>query len=360
MSSAAMRDFVDRLLGRGQAAVTVPPLDGALKPNHLLEEATARLAVPAPDNIVDCQGQLLFSSGARVHGSDGGALFETPGAVTAMAASPTGLLAVANAADGVSIRGPGAAIRPISAPEAAAFTCTTAMAFADERTLLVCVGSAQRRIDRWTQDLLEGGRSGSVWRVDLAGGQARCLIDGLAFASGVAPLADGACIVSESWRQRLIRVSGDGQVLGQVLEDLPGYPGRIAPSARGGYWLCVFAPRSQLIEFVLREPAYRRAMMKEVAPELWIAPALRSGDSPLEPMQGGALKQMGLLKPWAPTRSYGLLVELDADFVALRSMHSRAGGKRHGITSAIEHAGALWLTSKGGDAIVTLDIAARE
>jgi hypothetical protein len=37
-------------------------------------------------------------------------------------------------------------------------------------------------------------------------------------------------------------------------------------------------------------------------------------------------------------------------------MHSRAGGRRHGITSAVEHDGKLWLTSKGGDEVVLLNI----
>ena len=36
---AALEDFFDRVLGRGDAAITVPPFDGSLKPNQLLERA---------------------------------------------------------------------------------------------------------------------------------------------------------------------------------------------------------------------------------------------------------------------------------------------------------------------------------
>ncbi len=43
-----------------------------------------------------------------------------------------------------------------------------------------------------------------------------------------------------------------------VHADLPGYPGRLAP-AGDGYWLALFAPRSQLVEFVLREPGLPQA-----------------------------------------------------------------------------------------------------
>ena len=92
--------------------------------------------------------------------------------------------------------------------------------------------------------------------------------------------------------------------------DLPAYPGRIAPAA-DGYWLALFAPRSQLVEFVLREPAYRKRMMAEVPQPFWVAPKLRSGRSFYESLQGGGVKHLGLLKPWAPTMSAGLCVKLD-------------------------------------------------
>jgi hypothetical protein len=45
--------------------------------------------------------------------------------------------------------------------------------------------------------------------------------------------------------------------------------------------------------------------------------------------------------------------------VPVRSFHSRAGGKRHGITSAIEAGGKLWVTAKGGDEVVAIDLGTR-
>ena len=61
-----LRTLVDRFLGRGEAAVTVPPLDGALKPNNLLEEARIGLGIPAPDNLVSTGEVLIFSSGNKL------------------------------------------------------------------------------------------------------------------------------------------------------------------------------------------------------------------------------------------------------------------------------------------------------
>jgi len=121
-------------------------------------------------------------------------------------------------------------------------------------------------------------------------------------------------------------------------------------------WLSIFAPRSQLIEFVLREPAYRRRMMAEINPDYWIAPALANSRSFLEPLQGGGVKQMGVLKPWAPSRSYGLVVKLDAAWQPVLSLHSRADGTRHGTTSVLEMEGNLYIASKGGDAILSVPV----
>ena len=36
---AAIREFANQVLGRGDATITVPSFDGALKPNQKLEEA---------------------------------------------------------------------------------------------------------------------------------------------------------------------------------------------------------------------------------------------------------------------------------------------------------------------------------
>jgi hypothetical protein len=52
-------------------------------------------------------------------------------------------------------------------------------------------------------------------------------------------------------------------------------------------------------------------------------------------MQIGSVKALGIQKPWAPPRSYGLLVRLDGDGEATDSIHSQAGGRFHGITGAV-------------------------
>lgn len=354
----AMRDWADRFLGRGAAAVTVPPLDGALKPNTRLDETPAGIAATEPDDIVVAKGVTYYSSGNQLfrvdaHG-EAAAAFDAPGAITALAATQAGMIAIASEPGGISLLNSDGDMVAITGEHT--WTCITAMAFAGNNTLLVCVGSTENKIAEWQRDLLDAGKSGEIWTLDIITGAASRIASGLAYPNGIVVEADGNIVTSESWGKHLIRLTPAGKLTGQVMEDLPGYPGRISRNSRGGYWLSLFAPRSQLIEFVLREPEYRKAMMSEVEPEFWIAPALRSGSSFNEPMQGGALKQMGILKPWAPTRSYGLVVELTPDFEPVSSLHSRAGGKRHGITAAVETGNRLWIASKGGNEVVAIEL----
>lgn len=346
----ALRTFSDRLLGRGTAALTVPPLDGAWRPNSLLEDASAGIAASAPDCLVLKDGMPTWAEGDRLM-TAGGEIATASGPITALAVSGGGRFAMAVDGAGITIDGePQAAL--------AQMCCVTALAFEDEDALWIAIGSTVNPIGEWARDLLELRRTGRVLRYDIKAGRVAGVAERLGFPKGLT-WSPAGMIVTEAWTKRVVCMEAAGRIT-EILADLPGYPGGLCHSASGGYWLTLFAPRSPLIELVLREPAYRKAMMKEVDPTYWIAPAYSSGKSFFEPMQGGALKQMGILKPWAPTRSYGLVVELAGDFTAVQSFHSRAGGRRHGITTALEADGELWLTSRGGDEVVRIALAGGE
>jgi hypothetical protein len=118
-----------------------------------------------------------------------------------------------------------------------------------------------------------------------------------------------------------------------VWSGLPAYPGRIAPTPDGALWLSMFAMRTHLVEFVLREDAFRAEMVETIDPELWIRPSLKTPRSGDVPLQAGNVKALGVVKPWGPPRSYGLAVRATADLRPLTSLHSRVGGDVHGIVA---------------------------
>ena len=345
-----LRTRIDTFLGQGDAAVTVPPMDGALSPNTRLDRARLVASVPAPDDLAEAGGTVLFSSGDtvfRLNPDSGTAepLRRFAALVTCIAALGD-TIAVGLAEGGICI------LRDGKETATPCITCPTALAFAAPGRLLATQGSARNGPGQWKHDLMQRGASGSVWEVSVADGTVRVLASGLAWPNGIAATPDGI-VVSESWRHRLIRLDGPRAV--PVLVDLPGYPARLAPAGDGGWWLSVFAPRGQLFEFVLRERRFCDRMMAEIDPEHWLAPAITPPKSFLEPMMGGALRTHGIVKPWAPTRSYGLLVRLDGRFRPVRSFHSRADGTRHGVTAALDLGTRVLVAARGGDAILDLD-----
>jgi len=352
----AVREFANRFLGRGDATIAVPSFDGALKPNQKLEQAEILLECAAPEDLATDGRAIYLADGPRLLRLDGGAaielrVFETP--ISALASMPGGELAVALGGREVRVFPEPSAAKP-RATFASGLNAVNALAPAPAGMLIATDGSLSRGVDEWAWDLMEHGHSGRVLMLDPATGASKVLANGLGYAFGCCATGDGA-LVSESWRHRLIEVRRDGSTR-IALPHLPVYPSRLSLAA-GGYWLTAFTARTLLVEFVLREPAFRKRMMAEIEPRYWIAPCLRSGDSFKEPMQGAHIKTMGVVKPWAPPRSYGLVIRLSADGAPLYSLHSRVDGVNHGVVSAVEVDGDLIMIAKGPGRVLKLPIA---
>jgi hypothetical protein len=363
----SLLDWKDRLLGRGDASITVPVFDGALKSNNLLEEAAVFAALEAPED--------LATDGRSLHVADGAAVLRydvsPPGAgrdatesqrfdrpVTALACLPAGGLAVALGGREVRIVGGPHDGRRWDVVGGAKLNAVNAIGVAPDGRLLVTDGSLEHPVDHWRHDLMGLGRSGRLFELHPASGESRLLAAGLAHAFG-ACAAEAETWVSESWSHR-VRACGGGKRGRAVTDSLPGYPSRISPAAGGGFWLTCFTLRTQLVEFVLREHAYRKRMLAEIEPQHWIAPALNSGNTFLEPMQGAQLKMMGVVKPWAPPRSYGLVIRLTEQGLVRYSLHSRFDGKHHGVVAAVECGGDLFVLAKGCRRILRLSISGAE
>jgi hypothetical protein len=359
MSFGVLSRWADSFFRRGEFSVTVPVMDGPLKPNRLLEEAAVLFSLDAIDNLTASDDTVWCSSVDALFRWTAGSVAPTEIArldttITAIAAADDGALALGLDAGGIVIRGGRHDGKKIADGR---LNCPTALLFLDADTLVVANGSAGLRPTEWKRDLMTLGSSGSVLRVNLATSEIVRLADGLAFPYGLASTPDGRVLVNCAWRHRVISIDPAGRgTASTVIEDLPGYPSRLVAAKGGGYWMTVFAVRTQLIEFVLREHRYREQMMAEIPVDYWVGPDLTSGKSFLEPLQGGGIKQMGILKPWAPARSYGLVVRLDSACNPVASCHSRADGSIHGITSICEIGGRVVAGAKGPGVAVQVPV----
>lgn len=339
---------------------TVPPMDGPLRPNAKLDAMPVLMELDDVDNLTAAHDGIFCSSGNDLltfsMTSDASQLqlsarCPMDGPVTSIAALGESL-AIAVEGRGILLEGAGTASRPLTI-EGLNPSCVTAMAFADPTTLFVAVGSDRHAASEWKRDLMTKSASGSVWRIETGSGRAERLVGGLEFAAGLA-LSGKDIFVAEAWRHRVLALTGGSQPR-IALAALPAYPGRMTPSASGGFWLAMFAPRNPLVEFVLKEDEYRRRMVDTIEPAYWIAPALVTGKSFLEPIQGGARKKLNMLKPWSPTWSTGLVVRCDDRMAMLRSYQSRADGGVHGVMSLCETGGRLIAGARGSGKIVAID-----
>ena len=227
----ALQRTVDNFLGRGEAAVTVPVMDGPLKPNQLLESASRVLTAPELDNLAATPDGIVFTSGNTLNNIPGGEIARFPSVVSCLAADAGGALAIGFDDGGVVIRGgahDGRRFDQLNFDQfnGNALNCPTAAVFLDADTLIVTNGSSKHRPSQWRRDLMTLGKSGAVWRLDLAHGTAQKLASGLAWPCGIAAAPDGRLFVSESWRHQVLLIDAAKASRPELaLTDPPAYPG---------------------------------------------------------------------------------------------------------------------------------------
>lgn len=357
--------MLDTLLSRikealwpGSEAVALPMMDGALKPNRRLDEAApVGDELPGCDDVVALSdGSLLVSAGHRiVRLADRSTWCDCPGAVGALAVAPDDTVYAAIAGTGVVRIVQGVTSARLENVDGRPLRCVTAIAVLRDGRVAVAEGSSVNAVDDWARDLLEHRAHGRVVMADAALTSATTLASNLAWPGGLLVRGD-ALWISEAWRHRVLSQPLAGGAPSEVLHNLAGYPARLSPDPDGGAWLSIVAVRTQLLEFVLREHAYRKEMLATVDPRFWIAPSLRATGHYLEPLQGGAIKKLGIVKPWAPPRSYGLVVRLNAAGEIVDSLHSRAGGLHHGITAALRSGEHVIAVSKGAGRVLEVKV----
>jgi hypothetical protein len=359
-----LRD-VRSVIDRDGAQNAIPPLDGAFSPNDRLDGAEPiGERLPGLDDVVVASDgavyvsagrQVLKLSGDRLATRDVVAVFEDDAG--GLAIHPDGRLLVCVAGRGLAAINPAKpAPRWLYTVDGLGLAGLISVTAAPDGRIFAVEGSAGRRPEAWRHDLMEKRSNGRLIACGPALNQPRVLLRDLPYPYGVAIGRDGnSLFLTESWAHRLSRfaLTGDGIAQRETIAgNLPGYPARIHRDAQGGFFLGLFARRTHLIEFVLKEDDFREDMIATVAPDYWIAPAFAGGSNCLEPMQIGSVKALGIQKPWAPPRSYGLLAHLDGEGEATDSLHSRAGGRFHGVTGARDTQYGIVIAVRGAGQLV--------
>ena len=365
MAGSELLDTVKEFLFPGKfVRRAIRPLDSALTPNSALDELPGRVidGLDEPDDVViAADGAVLVSAGSQIHrfvgeDAEGSVLAVLPGPVGPLCLEVDGRLLVGVAGHGLmAVTSAGEISMLCGDVDGQALHCPTDIARGPDGAIYVTDGSVTRHGDEWVWDLMEGGASGRLIRIAAGSGQASVLRKGMRWPSGVTVSVDGShLVVSEAWAHNIISLATDGGSAEVLQDNLPGYPGRLATAADGSYLLAMFALRTQLVDFVLTQPDFVREMMRTVEPDFWIRPALRGLDSGLEPLQGGQIRKLGVIKPWAPPRSYGLCVRLDSTGRPIASMHSRPGSSRHGVTAVRGFGDQLAIAVRGGRQIIII------
>jgi hypothetical protein len=336
---------------------SLPPLEAGLRPNSLLDDAT-QLTPPGEyevdDVLATSADRLWFTAGTALlvwEKGDVRTLADVGGAAGALAPYGDGGVVVAVEGRGLVAVVPDGTARDLCSDETVR-RCVTDVAVRPDDGLVVTVGSTEVGGDGWARELVKGRATGRL--VVVEAGRASVAADGLAWAAGVAVEDDGSLLVSVGHAHRIERRAAGAPNRGRpVLDKLAFYPGRIRRGA-GGWWVAVPYLRNRATELVLSEPGMAEDMVRTVDEEQWLVPSLRRENIYLDPLQMGQLRVLGVLKPWAPPRSYGLVFLFDSEGRVVESHHSRADGNRHGITGVSEADGRVVVAGKGCRSLLEL------
>ncbi|KQV69847.1 strictosidine synthase [Nocardioides sp. Root122] len=139
-------------------------------------------------------------------------------------------------------------------------------AVAGDGTIWFSDSSRHYGVDRWKDDFVQDTRTGRLFRRD-PDGTVTTVLDGLAFANGVAMAADESYVcVAETRGRTVVRLWLTGARAGErdlLVGDLPGYPDNISRGSDGLVWVTIASPVDGLVERLGGAPlALRKAITK--------------------------------------------------------------------------------------------------
>ncbi|BBX18343.1 strictosidine synthase [Mycolicibacterium duvalii] len=187
-------------------------------------------------------------------------------------------------------------------------------------------------IDDYLGAILEARGRGALHRRD-PDGAISTLLEGLYFANGVTPTADGSALVfAETQARRLSKYWLTGPDAGSVTPlavNLPAMPDNLSTGADGRIWCAMVTPANPLADRLAGAPPLLRRLIWRLPSRLQPKPEKVVWAVAFDPDTGDAIAGVHTTHPqfWM-------------------------------ATSALEHAGRLWLGSIGGPYLGWVDLAA--
>ncbi len=115
-------------------------------------------------------------------------------------------------------------------------------------------------------DIMEHGGHGRLLAYDPATNAAEVLLDGLAYANGVAISDDGGfLLVVEMNEYRVLKYWLHGPRRGSadvLLDNLPGFGDNLKTGHNGRFWLGFAAPRKQIVDALANRPGLRKVILR--------------------------------------------------------------------------------------------------
>jgi sugar lactone lactonase YvrE len=210
--------------------------------------------------------------------------------------------------------------------------CNNAAVAADG-TIYFSDSSTMYGIDKWKADFVERTCTGRLLR-RTPDGRIDVLLDGLAFANGVALAADESFVaVAETAARTVVRHWLTGPQAGTrdlLVDDLPGYPDNIARGSDGLIWVSVASPRDPMVEMLQRSPVWMRRQVTRIPERLQPAP-----------------------KRTVRVLAYNAAGTLVHDLNPGQGEHQ---GRYHMVTGVREHDGRVWMGSLHEPAVAVLTL----
>lgn len=159
----------------------------------------------------------------------------------------------------------------------------SALRFADDLdtapdgSIYVSDFSTRTNAAEYMVELVEYRPNGRIIRIDPDGGT-DVVVSNYVFPNGISTAHDGQSILIAStglFRVDRLWISGPKQgQLETVMDNLPGYCDNINRASDGNYWMSFIAMRTPMSDLLMKYPAVRRRMTREVPQDNWLVPQL--------------------------------------------------------------------------------------